>query len=77
METSESNFTELLAFFERMRSEVPEMIRAQEKAELSREEQLQEEVDVLKTRAAEMEQLASKEDEVQFLQVNVPDLQYA
>ena len=55
MEVSESNFTELLAFFERMRSEVPEMIRAQEKAELSREEQRQEEVNVLKTRAAEID----------------------
>ncbi|XP_048109651.1 E3 ubiquitin/ISG15 ligase TRIM25-like isoform X1 [Alosa alosa] len=68
VEHSDSVFTELQAFIEQKRVEVAEMIRTQKEAELSRAEQLQEELNVLKKRAADMAQLASTEDYIHFLQ---------
>ncbi|KAL2089859.1 hypothetical protein ACEWY4_014547 [Coilia grayii] len=71
VETMESGFAELLVLIEQKRAEVVEMIRAKERAELSRAEQLQEEIRVLKKKTADMEQLGSKEDDIHFLQ-NLP-----
>lgn len=71
MKTSDERFNELIAFIEQKRSEVVEMIRAQEMAELSRAEQLQEEINVLEKRAEEMPLLASKGDDIHFLQVTL------
>lgn len=68
---SDERFNELIAFIEQKRSEVVEMIRAQEMAELSRAEQLQEEINVLEKRAEEMPLLASKGDDIHFLQVTL------
>ncbi|XP_072534477.1 E3 ubiquitin/ISG15 ligase TRIM25-like isoform X2 [Salminus brasiliensis] len=69
---SERIFTELILFIEKKRSEVTELIRAQEKTELSEAEelleQLEQEITDLKRRHTELEQLSHKEDHVQFLQ---------
>ena len=58
---------------EKKRSEVTEMIRAQEKAELSRAErlleQLEQEIDDLQRRVTEMEKLSHTHDHIHFLQV--------
>uniref|UniRef100_A0AAR2J995 Tripartite motif-containing protein 16-like n=1 Tax=Pygocentrus nattereri TaxID=42514 RepID=A0AAR2J995_PYGNA len=72
VEDSERIFTELIRSIEKKRSEVTELIRAQEEAELSRAEelleQLEQEIADLKRREAELEQLSHTEDHVQFLQ---------
>ncbi|XP_038850688.1 tripartite motif-containing protein 29-like [Salvelinus namaycush] len=69
---SEKIFTELIISIERRHSEVKELIRAQEKAEVSQAEgllkQLEQEVAELKKRHAEMEQFSHTEDNIQFLQ---------
>ncbi|KAK6293166.1 hypothetical protein J4Q44_G00366670 [Coregonus suidteri] len=69
---SERIFTELIRSIERRRSEVKELIRAQEKAEVSRAEglleQLEQEISELRRREAELEQLLHTEDNIQFLQ---------
>uniref|UniRef100_A0A3B4DYJ0 Tripartite motif-containing protein 16-like n=1 Tax=Pygocentrus nattereri TaxID=42514 RepID=A0A3B4DYJ0_PYGNA len=72
VEDSERIFTELIRSTEKKRSEVTELIRAQEEAELSRAEelleQLEQEIADLKRRDTELEQLSHTEDHVQFLQ---------
>ncbi|XP_066533891.1 E3 ubiquitin/ISG15 ligase TRIM25-like [Hoplias malabaricus] len=72
VEDSERIFTELIRSIEERRSEVTELIRAQEKAELSRAEehiqQLEQEISDLKRRDAELEQLSHTDDHIQFLQ---------
>ncbi|KAG5849764.1 hypothetical protein ANANG_G00075170, partial [Anguilla anguilla] len=71
-EDSERIFTELIRSIERRRSEVKELIRNQEKAEVSRAEGLLEllekEIAELRRRDAELEQLSHTEDHIQFLQ---------
>ncbi|XP_047674351.1 tripartite motif-containing protein 16-like [Tachysurus fulvidraco] len=72
VEDNERIFTEMISFMEKKRSEVTEMIRAQEKAELSRAEplleQLEQEIDDLQRRVTEMEKLSHTHDDIHFLQ---------
>ncbi|XP_060739753.1 tripartite motif-containing protein 16-like isoform X1 [Tachysurus vachellii] len=72
VEDNEIIFTELISFMEKKRSEVTEMIRAQEKAELSRAErlleQLEQEIVDLQRRVTEMEKLSHTHDDIHFLQ---------
>ncbi|KAL0984423.1 hypothetical protein UPYG_G00141270 [Umbra pygmaea] len=72
VEDSERIFTELIRSIERRRSELKELIRAQEKAEVSRAEglldQLEQEVSELRRRDVELEQLLNTEDHIQVLQ---------
>ncbi|XP_047674357.1 tripartite motif-containing protein 16-like isoform X2 [Tachysurus fulvidraco] len=72
VEDNERIFTELISFMEKKRSEVTEMIRAQEKAELSRAErlleQLEQEINDLQRRVTEMEKLSHTHDHIHFLQ---------
>ncbi|KAL7888909.1 hypothetical protein AOLI_G00038830 [Acnodon oligacanthus] len=73
VEDSERIFTELICSIEKKRSEVTELIRAQEEAELSGAEelieQLEQEIADLKRRDTELEQLSHTEDHVHFLQM--------
>ncbi|XP_036434393.1 tripartite motif-containing protein 16-like [Colossoma macropomum] len=72
VEVSEKIFTELIESIERRRSEVKELIRAQEKTELSQAEELlkklEQEIADLRRRDAELEQLSHSEDHIHFLQ---------
>ncbi|KAJ8278168.1 hypothetical protein GJAV_G00084660 [Gymnothorax javanicus] len=72
VEDSERIFTELIRSIERRRSEVKELIRDQEKAEVSRAEglleRLEQEIAELRRRDAELEQLSHTEDQIHFLQ---------
>ncbi|KAG5849813.1 hypothetical protein ANANG_G00075680 [Anguilla anguilla] len=72
VEDSERIFTELIRSIERRRSEVKELIREQEKAEVSRAEglleRLEQEIAELRRRDAELEQLSHTEDHIHFLQ---------
>ncbi|XP_061112616.1 tripartite motif-containing protein 16-like isoform X2 [Conger conger] len=72
VEDSERIFTELICSIERRRSEVKELIRDQEKAEVSRAEglleRLEQEIAELRRREAELEQLSHTEDHIHFLQ---------
>ncbi|KAF5899550.1 tripartite motif-containing protein 16-like, partial [Clarias magur] len=72
VEESGRIFTELISLMEKKRSEVMELIRAQEKAELSRAERLlkklEQEIADLKRRVTELEQLSHTHDHVHFLQ---------
>ncbi|XP_048098606.1 E3 ubiquitin-protein ligase TRIM47-like isoform X2 [Alosa alosa] len=72
VEDSERTFTEMIRSIERRRSEVKELIRAQEKAEVSRTEglvmQLEQQIAELKRRDADLEQLSYTEDHIHFLQ---------
>ncbi|KAJ8278235.1 hypothetical protein GJAV_G00085410 [Gymnothorax javanicus] len=72
VEDSERIFTELIRSIERRRSEVKELIRDQEKAEVSRAEglleRLEQEIAELRRRDAELEQLSHTEDHIHFLQ---------
>ncbi|XP_047674390.1 tripartite motif-containing protein 16-like [Tachysurus fulvidraco] len=72
VEDNERIFTDLIWSMEKKRSEVTEMIRAQEKAELSRAErlleQLEQEIDNLQRRVTEMEKLSHTHDHIHFLQ---------
>ncbi|XP_047674366.1 tripartite motif-containing protein 16-like isoform X1 [Tachysurus fulvidraco] len=72
VEDNERIFTELISFMEKKLSEVTEMIRAQEKAELSRAErlleQLEQEINDLQRRVTEMEKLSHTHDHIHFLQ---------
>ncbi|KAJ8278217.1 hypothetical protein GJAV_G00085190, partial [Gymnothorax javanicus] len=72
VEDSERIFTELIRFIERRCSEVKELIRDQEKAEVSRAEglleRLEQEIAELRRRDAELEQLSHTEDHIHFLQ---------
>ncbi|XP_062398359.1 tripartite motif-containing protein 16-like [Sardina pilchardus] len=71
VEDSERVFTEMIRSIERRRSEVTELIRGQEKAEVSRAEgllkRLEQEIAELKRRDAELEQLSHTEDHIHFL----------
>ncbi|XP_062399507.1 tripartite motif-containing protein 16-like [Sardina pilchardus] len=75
VEDSERIFTEMIRSIERRRSEVTELIRAQEKAEVSRAEgllkRLEQEIADLKRRDAELEQLSHTEDHIHSLK-NIP-----
>uniref|UniRef100_A0A673Z1E3 E3 ubiquitin-protein ligase TRIM16-like n=1 Tax=Salmo trutta TaxID=8032 RepID=A0A673Z1E3_SALTR len=72
VKNSERIFTELIRSIERRRSEVNELIRAQEKAEVRRAEgllkQLDKEMAELRRREAELEKLSNTEDNIQFHQ---------
>uniref|UniRef100_A0A673HQ36 Tripartite motif-containing protein 16-like protein n=1 Tax=Sinocyclocheilus rhinocerous TaxID=307959 RepID=A0A673HQ36_9TELE len=72
LEHSERIFTELIHSIRRSRSEGTQMIRDQEKAEVSRAEgllePLQQEIDDLKRKDAELEQLLHTDDHIHFLQ---------
>ncbi|XP_071262869.1 tripartite motif-containing protein 16-like [Salvelinus alpinus] len=72
VEDSDKTFTELIRSIERRRSEVKELIRAQEKAQVSQAEglleQLKQEIAELRKRRTELEQLSHTEDHIHFLQ---------
>ncbi|XP_060753870.1 tripartite motif-containing protein 16-like [Neoarius graeffei] len=69
---SERIFTEMISSMVKKRSEVTELIRAQEKADLSRAErllkQLEQEIADLQRRVTELEQLSHTHDHIHFLQ---------
>ncbi|XP_062398313.1 E3 ubiquitin/ISG15 ligase TRIM25-like [Sardina pilchardus] len=71
VEDSDSMFTEMICTIEKRHSEVKELIRAQEKAEVYRVEEhleiLEQEIAELKKRDAELEQLSHTEDHIHFL----------
>ncbi|XP_063052830.1 E3 ubiquitin/ISG15 ligase TRIM25-like [Engraulis encrasicolus] len=71
VEHSDQMFDDIIRSVERRRSEVTELIRAQEKAEVSRAEELlqqvEQEISELKKRVAEMEQLSDTQDHIHFL----------
>uniref|UniRef100_A0A4W5KD75 TRIM8/14/16/25/29/45/65 coiled-coil region domain-containing protein n=1 Tax=Hucho hucho TaxID=62062 RepID=A0A4W5KD75_9TELE len=73
VEDSDQIFTELIRSIERRRSEVKELIRAQEKAQVSQAEglleQLKQEIAELRKRNTELEQLSHTEDHIHFLQL--------
>ncbi|KAL1258519.1 hypothetical protein QQF64_009096 [Cirrhinus molitorella] len=74
VEDSERIFTELIrSSIERSRSELIRLIRDQEKAAVSRAEgrleRLEQEINDLRRRDAELEQLSHTQDHIQFLQV--------
>ncbi|XP_051718574.1 finTRIM family, member 16 isoform X2 [Ctenopharyngodon idella] len=72
VEDSERIFTELIRSIERSRSEVTQLIRDQEKAAVSQAEgileRLEQEIDDLKRRDAELEQLSHTDHHIHFLQ---------
>ncbi|XP_056147114.1 tripartite motif-containing protein 16-like isoform X5 [Lampris incognitus] len=72
VEDSERIFTELVASIERRRSEVKELIRAQEKTAVSQAEelllQLQEEMEEWRRSDSELEQLSHTDDHIHFIQ---------
>ncbi|XP_076126953.1 tripartite motif-containing protein 16-like [Alosa pseudoharengus] len=80
VEDSKRIFTEMIRSIERRRSEVTELIRAQEKAEVSRAEgllkRLEQEIAELKRRDAELEQLSHTDDHIHFLK-NIPSFRYS
>ncbi|XP_026083660.1 E3 ubiquitin/ISG15 ligase TRIM25-like [Carassius auratus] len=73
VEDSERIFTELIRSIERSRSELIRLIRDQEKTAVSRDEErlerLEQEINDLRRRDAELEQLSHTQDHIQFLQV--------
>ncbi|XP_051948350.1 tripartite motif-containing protein 16-like isoform X2 [Xyrauchen texanus] len=72
VEDSERIFTELMRSIERSRSEVTQLIRGQEKAAVSRAEglleRLEQEIDDLRRRDAELQKLSNTDDHIHFLQ---------
>ncbi|XP_060743676.1 E3 ubiquitin/ISG15 ligase TRIM25-like [Tachysurus vachellii] len=72
VDDSERIFTELISSMEKRRSEMMELIRAQENAEVSRVEgllnQLEQKIADLKRRVTELEQLSHTDDDIHFLQ---------
>ncbi|XP_051988917.1 tripartite motif-containing protein 16-like [Xyrauchen texanus] len=72
VEDCELIFTELISSIDRSRSEVTQLIRDQEKAAVSRAEehlkQLEKEIDDLRRRVAEMQQLLHTDDHIYVLQ---------
>ncbi|KAL1281196.1 hypothetical protein QQF64_015796, partial [Cirrhinus molitorella] len=78
VEDSERIFTELIRSIERSRSELIRLIRDQEKAAVSRAEgrleRLEQEINDLRRRDAELEQLSHTQDHIQFLQEKAVDL---
>ncbi|KAF3698592.1 Tripartite motif-containing protein 16 Estrogen-responsive B box protein [Channa argus] len=77
LEDSEKIFTELIRLIEKRRSEVKQKIRSQQETEVSRVKELQEKleqvINELKRKDAELEQLSRTEDHNQFLH-NYPSL---
>jgi len=77
VDDSERNFTELISSIERSRSEVTQLIRDQENAAVSRAEgllkQLEKEIDDLRRRNTELEQLSNTDDHIHFLLVTEPE----
>ncbi|XP_058601960.1 tripartite motif-containing protein 16-like [Onychostoma macrolepis] len=73
VEDSERIFTELMRSIERSRSELIQLIRDQEKHAESRAEgrleRLEQEINDLRRRDAELEQLSHTQDHIQFLQI--------
>ncbi|KAI7810055.1 putative tripartite motif-containing protein 16, partial [Triplophysa rosa] len=71
VEDTERIFTELIRSIEKRRSEVIQLIRDQEKTAVSRAErllkELEQEIDDLRRRHDEMEQLSNTEDHITFL----------
>nr|XP_023653079.1 tripartite motif-containing protein 16-like [Paramormyrops kingsleyae] len=72
VEVSERIFTEMISSIERTRSKVTELIRDQEKAAVSQVEdymeRVEQEINELKRRHSEMEQLSRIQDHIHFLQ---------
>ncbi|XP_048013090.1 tripartite motif-containing protein 16-like [Megalobrama amblycephala] len=72
VEDSERIFTELIRSIERSRSEATQRIRDQEKTAVSRDEgrleRLEQEINDLRRRDAELEQLSHTQDHIHFLQ---------
>ncbi|KAG1929090.1 tripartite motif-containing protein 16-like [Pimephales promelas] len=72
VEDSERIFTELIRSIERSRSEATQRIRDQEKTAVSRAEErlerLEQEINDLRRREAELEQLSHTQDHIRFLQ---------
>ncbi|XP_029541625.1 tripartite motif-containing protein 16-like [Oncorhynchus nerka] len=72
VEDSDQIFTELIQYIEKRSYEVKELIRAQEKAQVSKAEglleQLKQEIAELRKRSTELEQLSHIEDHIHFLQ---------
>ncbi|KAL0984421.1 hypothetical protein UPYG_G00141250 [Umbra pygmaea] len=72
VESSEKIFTELIHLFTNKCFELKELIRAQEKAEVSRAEglleQLEQEVSELRRKDVELKEVSQTEDHIQFLQ---------
>ncbi|KAL1263769.1 hypothetical protein QQF64_004124, partial [Cirrhinus molitorella] len=79
VEDSERIFTELIRSIERSRSELIRLIRDQEKAAVSRAEgrleRLEQEINDLRRRDAELEQLSHTQDHIQFLQKQLKETQ--
>ncbi|KAJ8276912.1 hypothetical protein GJAV_G00069290 [Gymnothorax javanicus] len=77
VEDSERIFTELIRSIKKRCSEVKQLIRDQEKAEVKLAdkllEQLEDEIAELKSRDAELEQLSYAEDHIRFLQEAHPN----
>ncbi len=75
MKHSEKTFTELICYIKRSRSEVTKLIRDREKAAASQAEgllkRLEQEIEDLKRRDAELEQLSHTDDHIHFLQVTL------
>ncbi|XP_050981861.1 E3 ubiquitin/ISG15 ligase TRIM25-like isoform X2 [Labeo rohita] len=73
LKDSERIFTELIRSIRTSRTEVIQMIRNQEQAEVSRAEghlkQLEQEIGALRRRGAELEQLLHIDDHIHFLQI--------
>lgn len=73
MEDSERTFTELIRFIEKKQSEVSDVIRAQERAELAQTAevvvQMEKEIADLKSKQAKLEKLSHTSGYVHFLQV--------
>ncbi|XP_063062464.1 tripartite motif-containing protein 16-like [Engraulis encrasicolus] len=71
VENSERVFTEMIRSIEKRRSEATKLIRDQERADVSRAEELMEtleqEIAELKSRVAELEQFSQRENNIQFL----------
>ncbi|KAK9964272.1 hypothetical protein ABG768_005462 [Culter alburnus] len=72
VENNEKVFTDLISSMEKRRAKITEMIRAQEKAEVSRVEELiltlEQEISDLRRRHNELGQLSQVEDDICFLQ---------
>lgn len=75
MEHSEQMFTELISSMEKRRADITKMIRAQEKTEVSRVEELiltlEQEISDLKKRHDELRQLSQIEDDIYVIQVTL------
>ncbi|XP_016385381.1 tripartite motif-containing protein 16-like isoform X1 [Sinocyclocheilus rhinocerous] len=73
VEDSERIFTELIRSIERSRSEVTQLIRDQENAAVSRAEgqleQLEQEIEDLRRRDAELEQISHTDNHIRFFQI--------